>query len=111
MAEDSNRDLRKAEPEIIPPGRGDALRGPDRSWTQFEEAYGSQGVYIVRPGLTATILGLLVLGVAVALIFLVLAGVILLWLPILIGGVLLALLSGLIRYRWHNLQAWLANRR
>jgi hypothetical protein len=102
---------RRAEPEIIPPGRDSELRGPGRIWTRLDDSSGVHRVYILRPSLPWIIFGLLVVGVVVAALFLVLAGVVLLWLPILIGGILLALLSGSLRYRWHRLQGWFAGRR
>jgi hypothetical protein len=101
-----------AEPEIIPPGRGErATRGPMGIWMRIDERDGMRRVFIARPGLPAIILGLLLLGLIAAVVFLVLAGIVLVWIPILIGGILLALLSGTIRHSWRRVQAWWATSR
>jgi Flp pilus assembly protein TadB len=100
----------RVEPEIIPPGRDERVRGPAGIWLRIDERDGVRRVFITRPGLLAIVLGL-ILGLIAAVVLLVLAGIVLLWIPILVGGILLALLSGAIRYRWRRLQAWWASGR
>lgn len=91
----------RAEPEIIPPGADDRFRrGPAGLWMSIDASNGAQRIFIARPGLGSIILGLIVIGFVVAVVFLVLAGIVLLWIPIVVGGILLALLSGTIRRYW-----------
>jgi hypothetical protein len=95
----------RAEPEILPPERdGSTGRGPEGVWIGGE---GVHRIFIARPGLPTIILVLLIVGLVAALVLVVLAGIVLLWIPIVVGGILLALLSGTVRHRWHQLRAWL----
>jgi len=101
----------RVEPEIIPPGADDRMRrGPMGVWMRIDARDGAQRIFIARPGLGSIILGLIVIGFVVAVVFLVLAGIVLLWIPIVVGGILLALLSGTVRRYWQQLQVWRAGR-
>ena len=108
---DRGEGQRRVEPEIILRCDDRSPRGPVGMWMRIDERDGVHRVYIARPGLSAIIIGLLLLGLIGAVMLLVLAGVVLLWIPLLIGGIFLALLSGSIRYRWRRLQAWWARPR
>lgn len=98
----------RSEPEIIPPGaqaRGNR-RGFDSVFISIDERDGIRRIVLKRPGPFAIALGLLALGLIVAVIFLLLAGIVLIWIPVVVAGLLLALAAGAIRYHWWRLKAW-----
>jgi hypothetical protein len=100
------------EPEIIPPGRDRAGKGGfDGVWISIDERDGTRRVHVARPGPFSIIVGLMLIGLVVAVVFLLLAGLVLVWIPIVVIGIVLALLSGSIRHYWHRARAWWASRR
>ncbi len=102
----------RSEPEIIPPAAdGRASRDVSGVWMRVEGQDGVRRVYIGRPSLGAFLIGLVIVGFIGALAFLAMAGLLIVAMPILVGGLLLALLSGAIRRRWRQLQAWWAGAR
>lgn len=97
----------RSEPEIIPPGaRGGPDGGREGVWFRFDDSEGTHRVFVARPGLPSILLGLLLVGFVVALIFLLLAGLVLIWVPVVVAGILFALLSGAFRRRIGQWRAW-----
>lgn len=86
----------RSEPEIIPPGSGDAWqRGRSRPY--IHAGAGIHRIYVTRLGPFSMFLLVAAIGLAAALLFIVLVGAFLLWIPI-IGLVLaIAIISGLLR--------------
>jgi hypothetical protein len=109
MTNDDHRDRMperpRSEPEIIPPGAEYGQRDDVRG--HYENGYGIHRIYIARPGLPSILIGLLILGAVVALVFFVVAGALLLAFPLVIAGILLALFYGPVRYHWRRLRGWL----
>jgi hypothetical protein len=104
-------ELPRHEPEIIPPGRDPrGARDTAGMWTYVNTRDGAQRIYIAQPGWPTIVFILLIVGLFAAIAFLVLAGLLLFWIPIVVGGILLALVSGVARYRWRQLQAWWSGR-
>jgi len=77
----------RAEPEIIPPDRTGRRSGQPTwppAWGSSASggAYGSQRIYVMRPGPLGFAVMALVLAVILSLVFLVVIGAFLLWIPV-----------------------------
>jgi hypothetical protein len=95
----------RAEPEIIPPGRGNG-RGRGPAWPQppfgftqnhGSQNYGSQRVFVGRIGPLGFALLLAMIGLFGAVMLLVLIGTALIWIPVIAVFLIIAAVGGLIR--------------
>ena len=105
----------RAEPEIIPPGRGNG-RGRGPAWPQppfgftqnhgpqnhgpqnhGSQNYGSQRVFVGRIGPLGFALLLAMVGLFGAVMLLVLIGTALIWIPVIAVFLIIAAVGGLIR--------------
>src|ERR1700731_3820778 len=87
----------RAEPEIIPPGDLDGR--PMRDRYHFDVHGGSQRIYVTRLGpVGIVVLGLLIALIA-AVIPIVLLGAVLIWIPVVVLFVAAAIISDLLRRR------------
>jgi hypothetical protein len=95
----------RAEPEIIPPGRGDgrgrgpAWRQPPFGFTQNHgsQNYGSQRVFVGRIGPLGFLLLLAMVGLFGVIMLLVLFATALFWIPVIAVFLIIAAVGGLIR--------------
>jgi hypothetical protein len=89
----------RAEPEIIPPGRGNG-RGRGPAWPPpfgFTQSQGPQRVFIGRIGPLGFALLLIMIGLFCAVRLLVLIGTALIWIPVIAVFLIIAAIGGLIR--------------
>jgi hypothetical protein len=83
----------RAEPEIIPPGHPG--KGEPRMRFYIDNRIGR--VYVAKPGPLATILGVLIAGLLLAVMLTILLGAFLVFFPALVLIVTAAIVAGLIR--------------
>ncbi len=100
-------DARRAEPEIIPPGRS-AHRG--WIWISIDEAGGPHRIHMARPGPFTIILALAILGLIGLVMLIVLLSVALIWIPVVIALVTVFVVSVTFRQWWWRFRNWLAPR-
>ncbi len=90
----------RAEPEIIPPGRGNG-RGRGPAWPPppfgFNRSQGTQRVFVGRIGPLGFVLLLAMIGLLGAVLLLVLIGTALIWIPVIAVFLIIAAVGGLIR--------------
>jgi len=100
MAYDPNRPERpRAEPEIIPPDRGDQGNWRRTPWRGggFEDIRGTHRVYVGRIGPFGIALLLLAVAAIVGILMIAVLGAVLIWIPVLAGAIVLAALFRLFR--------------
>ena len=106
MAKSSNEPERpRAEPEIIPPDRGQGRnQARPRGWQPYGSAQsgyaqsaGVHRVYVSRIGPFGFALLLLVVGLFAGVLLLALIGAALIWIPVVAVFVVIAAISGLFR--------------
>ena len=100
MAQDWNKDQNKperprAEPEIIPPDRGQG-----QGWPPPPDGYARAGgarLYVTRIGPFGFALMMLAVGLLAAVFLLLLIGTVLFWLPVVAALILIAVIARIVR--------------
>lgn len=87
----------RAEPEIIPPERGQRRSAWRRS--NYVDIGGTHRIYVTRLGPFGGVVLMLVIAVLAALILFAFIGALLIWIPVVALVVLIAALTGLWRSR------------
>jgi len=99
-----------AEPEIIPPGRGERRNPTSQVWVWVADRDGTHRAAITPPGPLTIFLILALVALIVALILAVFLGAVLFWIPVLVVLLGAGLLAAAVRQRWRQFQHWLSRR-
>jgi hypothetical protein len=99
----------RAEPEIIPPDRGDRRERENvYVWTSAGENGGTRRIYLARPGPFSIIIALLIAGLVLAAVVLLLVGLAVIWIPIVVFIIAAFLIAGFTRHYWARFKLWAA---